>query len=156
VGAISTILNTTYKLGKKKADEVEKIIKDNGYKITKIKQKDPNKKPNPSAFWSKTTAAQDKMGKVADKGLYQRQRGAKLITKTAIIGFLAGSGLTGDVQKTGSAKENGNGRVNPKDYPTYKKGTDSSKAFQEAFRQAVKDKKKTFTFEGRVYNTKKK
>ena len=81
MGAISTILNTTYKLGKKKADEVEKIIKDNGYKITKIKQKD---------------------------------------------------------------------------YPTYKKGTDSSKAFQEAFRQAVKDKKKTFTFEGRVYNTKKK
>ena len=155
MGALSKILNTTYNLGKKKADEVEKIVRDNGYKITKIKPKDPNKKPNPTAFWAKTTAAQDKMGKLADKSLYQRQRTAKVITKTAIAGFLAGAGLTGDVQKTGSAKENGNGRINPKDYPTYKKGTKSAKAFQEAFKKAVDNNQKTFKFEGRVYNTKK-
>ena len=37
MGALSKILNTTYNLGKKKADEVEKIVRDNGYKITKIK-----------------------------------------------------------------------------------------------------------------------
>ena len=40
MGALSKILNTTYNLGKKKADEVEKIGRDNGDKITKIKPKD--------------------------------------------------------------------------------------------------------------------
>ena len=42
-------------------------------------------------------------------------------------------------------------RVNPSDFPTYKKGTQSAKAFQEAFRKAKKAGKKTFKFEGRTY-----
>ena len=39
---------------------------------------------------------------------------------------------------------------------TYKKGTKSAKAFQEAFKKAVNNNQKTFTFEGRVYSTDKK
>ena len=45
-------------------------------------------------------------------------------------------------------------RTNPKDYPTYKKGTPSSKAFQEAYRTAKSNGQKTFTFEGRRYAVK--
>tara|TARA_R110001592_G_C12877035_1_gene724348 strand:- start:110 stop:571 length:462 start_codon:yes stop_codon:yes gene_type:complete len=44
-------------------------------------------------------------------------------------------------------------RTNPKDYPTYKKGTPSSKAFKEAYRKAKKAGQKTFTWEGRRYTT---
>lgn len=42
-------------------------------------------------------------------------------------------------------------RVNPSDFPTYKKGSTSAKAFQSAFAKAKKDGKKTFKFEGRTY-----
>tara|TARA_R110000751_G_C13610347_1_gene463327 strand:- start:111 stop:704 length:594 start_codon:yes stop_codon:yes gene_type:complete len=49
-----------------------------------------------------------------------------------------------------------NGRVNPSDYPIYKKDTKSGAAFRKAFKEAVKAKKKTFKFEGRSYSTKKK
>ena len=45
-------------------------------------------------------------------------------------------------------------RTNPKDYPTYRKGTPSSKAFQEAYRKAKSNGQKTFTFEGRRYSVK--
>lgn len=45
-------------------------------------------------------------------------------------------------------------RTNPKDYPTYKKGTPSSKAFQAAYRKAKSNGQKTFTFEGRRYAVK--
>jgi len=49
-----------------------------------------------------------------------------------------------------------NDRVNPSDYPIYNKDTKSGKAFRAAFKAAVKARKKTFKFEGRTYNTKKK
>jgi hypothetical protein len=49
-----------------------------------------------------------------------------------------------------------NGRVNPSDYPIYNKDTKSGKAFRAAFKAAVRARKKTFRFEGRTYNTKKK
>ena len=39
-------------------------------------------------------------------------------------------------------------RTNPSDFPTYKKGTKSAKAFQEAFAKAKKEGNKTFKFEG--------
>lgn len=47
-------------------------------------------------------------------------------------------------------------RANKADYPVYKKGTESSKAFKDAFAKAKDDKKATFTFEGRKYSTKEK
>ena len=45
-------------------------------------------------------------------------------------------------------------RTNPKDYPVYKKGSKSAKAFQEAYGKAKKNGQKTFTFEGRRYEVK--
>lgn len=44
-------------------------------------------------------------------------------------------------------------RVNKEDYPTYKKDTKSAEAFRKAFKEAKDDDKKSFTFEGRKYNT---
>ena len=46
-----------------------------------------------------------------------------------------------------------NGRVNPSDYPTYRKNTASAKSFREAQREAKRKGQKTFTWEGRRYNT---
>jgi len=43
-------------------------------------------------------------------------------------------------------------RINPEDYPTYKKDSDSGKAFREAQREAKKEKAEFFEFEGREYN----
>lgn len=53
--------------------------------------------------------------------------------------------------KTGTQMRTPDGRINPSDFPTYKKGTKSAKAFQEAFGKAKKAGKKTFKFEGRTY-----
>ena len=45
------------------------------------------------------------------------------------------------------------GRTNPSDYPTYKKSTESAKSFRAAQRAAKAKGNKTFTWEGRRYNT---
>jgi hypothetical protein len=42
-------------------------------------------------------------------------------------------------------------RVNPKDFPTYQRKTESASAFRDAFKKAKDANKKTFTFEGRTY-----
>jgi hypothetical protein len=42
-------------------------------------------------------------------------------------------------------------RVNPSDFPMYKKGTKSAAAFRKAYRKAEREGKKTFTFESRSY-----
>ena len=42
-------------------------------------------------------------------------------------------------------------RINPKDFPTYAKDSDSARAFQEAFRNAREARADTFEFEGRTY-----
>ena len=42
-------------------------------------------------------------------------------------------------------------RINPNDYPTYVKGSDSANAFQDAFREAREARADTFEFEGRTY-----
>ena len=52
---------------------------------------------------------------------------------------------------TASPSKPSDGRVNPKDYPTYKKDTKSAEAFRKAFDAAKKAGKKNFTFEGRSY-----
>ena len=53
-----------------------------------------------------------------------------------------------------TSKTASDGRTNKEDYPTYKKGTESSAAFRTAFKKAKDAGSKTFTFEGRKYNTK--
>ena len=45
-------------------------------------------------------------------------------------------------------------RKNKEDFPTYKKGTESSAAFRQSFKKAKDAGSTTFTFEGRKYNTK--
>ena len=60
-------------------------------------------------------------------------------------------GRRGGVAPSGSAAADG--RTKKEDYPTYKKGTESSAAFRKAFKTAKDDGAKTFTFEGRKYNT---
>jgi hypothetical protein len=47
-------------------------------------------------------------------------------------------------------------RINPEDYPVYKKNTDSAKAFRQAQRDAKKAGADFFKFEGRDYNTREK
>jgi len=42
-------------------------------------------------------------------------------------------------------------RINPDDFPTYQKDTDSSNAFQNAFKEAREARADTFQFEGRTY-----
>lgn len=73
---------------------------------------------------------------------------------------VAGSGATALAMKKGeekpkkstpTPKPRPDQRTNPADFPTYKKGTKSAKAFQEAFGKAKKAGKKTFKFEGRTY-----
>ena len=54
-----------------------------------------------------------------------------------------------------NADRNSDNRINPADFPTYRRGTKSAKAFQKAFTEAAQQGDKTFRFEGRVYNTKK-
>jgi len=47
-------------------------------------------------------------------------------------------------------------RDNPSDYPTYRKSSKSAVSFREAQRKAKSNNQKTFTWEGRRYNTKEK
>jgi len=67
-------------------------------------------------------------------------------------GTLAVTELTKDKPKP-KAKNGKDLRVNPKDFPTYKKTSKSAVSFREAQRKAKRNKQKTFTWEGRRYNT---
>jgi len=51
-------------------------------------------------------------------------------------------------------KSSADERVNKEDFPVYKKGTESADTFQKAFKEAKKEGKDSFSFEGRKYNTK--
>jgi hypothetical protein len=90
--------------------------------------------------------------------------GKKAVDKTVgkVIDELAVKGkraeLTADAKKRVAKiikqKVEGEGkdqRINPKDYPTYQKKTESAGAFRDAFKKAKDDDKKTFSFEGRTY-----
>ena len=62
----------------------------------------------------------------------------------------------GKVATRGTRKAAANprgGRTNPSDYPTYRKSTESAKSFRAAQRAAKAKGNKTFTWEGRRYNT---
>ena len=156
MGLLSSVLKKATTMGKKKADEIEQIVKNNNLRVKRVKEVDPNKPANPKSLLSRMTEGQKKAYTLIKKSL----PGKKLMLYSGASGLgiglaasLIGTALT---TKKGETKINGNGRINPKDYPTYRKGTKSAIAFQEAFRKAVKNKRKTFTFEGRVYSTDKK
>jgi hypothetical protein len=152
MGLLSNVLKQAGKSAKD-AVEVENIVKQNKLKVKRIKEVDPNKPANPKSLLSKMNAGQKKAYNLIKRSL----PGKKLMLYSGAGGLGVGLvvGLLGsELNKKPSAKTNGNGRINPKDYPTYKKGTKSAKAFQEAFKKAVDNNQKTFKFEGRVYNTK--
>ena len=152
MGLLSNVLKQAGKSAKD-AVEVENIVKQNNLKVKRIKKVDPDKPANPRSLLSKMNAGQKKAYNLIKKSL----PGKKLMLYSGAGGLGVGLvvGLLGsELNKKTSAKTKGNGRINPKDYPTYKKGTKSAEAFQEAFNRARKNNQKTFTFEGRVYNTK--
>ena len=154
MGLLSNVLKQAGKSAKD-AVEVENIVKQNKLRVKRIKEVDPDKPANPRSLLSKMNAGQKKAYNLIKKSL----PGKKLMLYSGAGGLGVGLvvGLLGsELNKKTSAKTKGNGRINPKDYPTYRKGTKSAIAFQEAFRKAVKNKRKTFTFEGRVYSTDKK
>ena len=78
---------------------------------------------------------------------------------------VAGGAAAASASSMGSSKEEGkkaaaetktgkeDTRVNPKDYPTYQKKTESAAEFRKAYTKAKEANKDTFTFEGRKYNT---
>ncbi len=129
------------KFGKKAVDEARKHGKD---------------------MVTKPTSGQAKIEK-ATKGqrVYrggQRKAGtvgaAAGATGAAGVGKMSnGSNTTKPKAKTRVKKDS---RVNPSDYPTYRKDSKSAGSFREAQRRAKRNGQKTFTWEGRRYNTKEK
>ena len=65
----------------------------------------------------------------------------------------AGNNSNGTKAKPKAKAQPRGGRVNPSDYPTYRKSTESAKSFRAAQRAAKAKGNKTFTWEGRRYNT---
>jgi len=120
------------------------------------------------------TAALKKGGEAALKTIVRQGKQAQKLTKPATSGQKrvetavkgqrayakgkakgAGAGLAigaGGVKLAQKDKEtNTDTRTNARDYPVYKKGSDSSTAFKTAFGAAKKKGQKTFTWEGRKY-----
>jgi hypothetical protein len=89
-----------------------------------------------------------------------RIKGAKFFgagNVTGAVGIGAPLGVAGTTAYNNLADtESGDNeeRINPEDYPVYKKGTESAKSFREAQRKAKKEKADFFEWEGREYNVK--
>lgn len=84
-----------------------------------------------------------------------RDTGRKALAVGAAGGYAAGRGGSSNETKPkakpkAKAKEP---RANPKDFPKYSKTTKSAVSFREATRAAKRKGQKTFTWEGRRYNT---
>tara|TARA_S200002703_G_scaffold114298_1_gene99770 strand:- start:830 stop:1294 length:465 start_codon:yes stop_codon:yes gene_type:complete len=127
------------KFGKKAVDEARKHGKD---MVTK---------PTPGQSKVKKAVS----GQRANRETMRRTAGA-----TGLAGYGAGKMSGGSEATKPKAKAKAKAkpkakdpRTNPKDFPVYGKSTDSAKAFREAQRKAKRNGQKTFTFEGRRYNT---
>ena len=83
-----------------------------------------------------------------------RIKGAKFFGVGAGTVGLPVAGMTAYNNLTDTESGNNEERINPEDYPVYKKGSESAKAFRESQRKAKKEKKEFFEFEGREYNVK--
>ena len=93
---------------------------------------------------------------------FRKSKGKTIIATAGatLIGREAYDVLTDKEQEKLDAKveetESDGERINPEDYPVYKKGTESSEAFTKAQIKAKKADEDDFEFEGREYNTKEK
>jgi hypothetical protein len=84
------------------------------------------------------------------------------VTGSGAAGFGVGSAINEAIGKdkeptskeSKKEKSSADERTNKEDFPVYKKGTDSADTFQKAFKEAKKEGKDSFSFEGRKYNTK--
>jgi len=89
-----------------------------------------------------------------------RIKGAKFFgtgNVTGALGIGAPLGVAGTTaynSLTDTESGDNEERINPEDYPVYKKGTESAKSFREAQRKAKKEKADFFEWEGREYNVK--
>ena len=82
-------------------------------------------------------------------------QGGATVGGAALAAEVARQSMDSDSPAAADADINLDNRIKPADFPTYRKGSKSAKAFRAAFAKAVKDGEKTFKFEGREYNTKK-
>ena len=123
------------------------------------------KKPTDKTSPSRSVADRQNLRK-AGESMYKAgvtKQAKKDVAKVAGAAAAAGSvyAATKENKKPASAKTAtstsktaSDERMNKGDYPTYKKKTESAAGFREAFKKAKDAGKKTFTFEGRKYNTK--
>ena len=107
---------------------------------------------------TKPSPGQKKIAPVTKSQRATRDTGRKALAAGAAGGFAAGkvgnngNGTKAKPKPKAKAQPRG-GRVNPSDYPTYRKSTESAKSFRAAQRAAKAKGNKTFTWEGRRYNT---
>ena len=106
------------------------------------------------------TSGQKKIAPVTKNQRAARDTLRKGLAVGAAGGFAAGkagnnsNGTKAKPKPKAKAKaQPSSGRVNPSDYPTYKRNTESAKSFRAAQRAAKAKGNKTFTWEGRRYNT---
>lgn len=104
---------------------------------------------------TKPTKGQKDIAPVTKSQRATRDTGRKGAVAGAVVGAGATAGVLSNKEKpkTKAKTKASEQRTNPKDYPTYKKGTLSSKSFKDAYRKAKKAGQKTFTWEGRRYTT---
>ena len=108
-------------------------------------------KPNPG---QKKVAQATKGQRVYRGG--QRKAGAAGVAAGAAGASLGGNTGNGPSTSKPKAVAKKDPRANPSDYPTYRKDSKSAVSFREAQRKAKSNNQKTFTWEGRRYNTKEK
>ena len=107
---------------------------------------------------TKPTPGQKKIAPVTKSQRATRDTGRKSLAAGAAGGFAAGKlGSNGSETKAkpkpkAKAQPIG-GRTNPSDYPTDRRSSESAKSFRAAQRAAKAKGNKTFTWEGRRYNT---
>ena len=103
-----------------------------------------------------TTKASDGQKKIAPVTKSQRatrDTGRKALAVGAAGGYAAGRGRSSNETKPKAKPKAKEPRANPKDFPKYSKTTKSAVSFREATRAAKRKGQKTFTWEGRRYNT---
>jgi len=93
---------------------------------------------------------------VEKEGIGKGRVGGAVVTSLAAGSIeIARQLLDSDTPFTAHSDAISDGRVNPADFPTYKKGTKSATSFRNAFKNAADKGDKTFKWEDRTYNTKK-
>jgi hypothetical protein len=114
------------------------------------------KQPTTSRLTADTRAAAEDRARARTGGRVVRVAGA------GAAGFGVGSAINEAIGKdkepaskeSKKEKSSADERTNKEDFPVYKKGTESADTFQKAFKEAKKEGKDSFSFEGRKYNTK--